>query len=63
MTSEEDFTHLDDPAFLAKRARVREELEHTPDHEVTPELRNSFRRLDDEFVRRARAAWASWRNA
>jgi hypothetical protein len=63
MTSDEDFTQLDDPAFLAERARVREELEHTPDHELTPELRSSFRRLDDEFLRRASAAWASWRNA
>jgi predicted NodU family carbamoyl transferase len=52
-----------DPAFLAERARVRDELEHTPDQEVTPELRSCFRRLDDEFLRRASAAWANWRNA
>jgi hypothetical protein len=52
MTSNEDLTQLDDPAFLAERARVRDELEHTPDQEVTPELR-CFRRLDDEFLRRA----------
>jgi hypothetical protein len=63
MTSDEDLTQLDDPAFLAERARVRDELEHTPDQEVTPELRSCFRRLDDEFLRRASLAWANWRNA
>jgi hypothetical protein len=45
----DDFTQLDDPAFLAERARVREELQ---------ELTERFRRLNEEFDRRARAAWA-----
>jgi hypothetical protein len=58
MTSDEDLSQLDDPAFLNERRRVRELLEHTPDHEVSAELRDRFRRLDDEFLRRARAAWA-----
>jgi hypothetical protein len=40
---------LDDPALLAERRRVREELEA---------LTERYRRLDDEFIRRARAAWA-----
>ncbi|MGH3246524.1 MAG: hypothetical protein ACRDOI_09965 [Trebonia sp.] len=42
---------------LDVRRRVREALEHTPPCEVSPELRQYFQRLDDEFLRRARAAW------
>jgi len=53
----DDFARLDDPAFLAERRRVREELEHTPEHEVTPELTARHRMLNDEFVRRASLAW------
>ena len=45
----QDLAALDDPALLAERRRVREELEALTDR---------FRRLDDEFIRRARAAWA-----
>jgi hypothetical protein len=51
-----DFTQLDDPAFLAERRRVREELERTP--AASDELTAHYQRLDDEFIRRARAAWA-----
>ncbi len=40
---------LDDPELLAERRSVREELEA---------LTERYRRLDDEFIRRARAAWA-----
>jgi hypothetical protein len=46
----DDFNQLDDPAFLAERARVREEPQ---------ELTERFRKLNEEFDRRARAAWAS----
>jgi hypothetical protein len=49
MTSDSEFTQLDDPAFLAERTRVREELE---------KLTERYRKLDEEFDRRARAAWA-----
>ena len=38
MTSDEEFTQLGDPEFLAERRRVREALEHTPDHEVSASL-------------------------
>jgi hypothetical protein len=58
MCTSEDVTTMDDPDLIAERRRVREVLEHTPDHEISPELRSCFRRLDDEFVRRASAAWA-----
>jgi len=57
MSTSEDITTMDDPDLIAERRRVREVLEHTPGHEISPELRSRFRRLDDEFVRRARAAW------
>jgi hypothetical protein len=53
----EDITTMDDPNLIAERRRVREALEHTPPCEVSPELRQRFRRLDDEFVRRAQATW------
>jgi hypothetical protein len=56
MSEEDDFTQLDDPAFLAERRRVREELERTPT--ASDELAVRYQRLDDEFIRRARAAWA-----
>ena len=55
---DEDLTQLDDPVFLAERRRVRELLEHTPEHEVSATLRDRFERLNDEFLRRARLAWA-----
>jgi hypothetical protein len=45
----QDLAALDDPAFLAERRRLREELEA---------LTERCRRIDDEFIRRARAAWA-----
>jgi hypothetical protein len=53
-----DFTAMDDPAFLAERARVREELEHAPEHAVSAALGARYQKLNDEFIRRARLAWA-----
>ena len=53
----EDIKTLDDPDLIAERRRVREALEHTPPCEVSPELRECWWQLDDEFMRRARAAW------
>lgn len=53
----EDITTMDDPALIAERRRVREALERTPPCEISPELRERWWRVDDEFVRRARAAW------
>jgi hypothetical protein len=50
MTSEDEFTRLDDPAFLAERRRVREELQ---------ELIERYRRINEEFDRRARVTWAT----
>ena len=49
MISEDDFTRLDDPAFLAERKRVREQLQ---------ELTERYRKLSEEFDRRARTLWA-----
>jgi hypothetical protein len=57
MTSDEDFTQLSDPAFLAERRRVRELLERTPEHEVSASLTDRYARLTDEFLKRARLAW------
>jgi hypothetical protein len=57
MTSDNDFTQLDDLAFLAERRRVREELEHTPEQEISAILTDRYKRLNDEFLRRARLAW------
>jgi hypothetical protein len=52
----QDLAALDDPAFLAERRRVREELEGTPTDR--DELTARYAALDAEFIRRARAAWA-----
>jgi hypothetical protein len=46
--SDEDFTQLDDPAFLAERTRVRETIEA---------LTERYKALTAEFDRRAAAKW------
>jgi hypothetical protein len=48
MTDSGDFASMSDPEFLAERTRVREELQ---------ELTERFQKLNEEFDRRARAAW------
>ena len=48
MSDSGDFATMSDPDFLAERTRVREELQ---------ELTERFRMLNEEFDRRARAAW------
>lgn len=57
MSESDDFSLLDDPEFLAERRRVREELEHVPENQPNPELAARYQLLDDEFLRRASAAW------
>jgi hypothetical protein len=54
----QDLTTMDDPEFLAERRRVRAIVERTPPGEQSPELAARYQRLDDEFIRRASAAWA-----
>jgi hypothetical protein len=58
---DEDFAAMNDPDFLAERRRVREELEHTPADELTPELTARYQQLDEEFLRRASLAWTQAR--
>jgi hypothetical protein len=58
MTSDEDFMKMTDPDFLAERRRVRDVLEHTPEHSVSTEMKERYLRLDEEFLRRARISWA-----
>jgi hypothetical protein len=54
-----DFSRLDDPAFLAERARVRGLLEYEPETAVgRPELERLYAAMTEEFLRRARIAWA-----
>ena len=53
------FTRLDDPAFLAERARVRERLARLPDNtNGRAELERLYTAMNLEFDRRASAAWA-----
>lgn len=54
---DEDLSAMSDPDFLAARRRVREELEHTPEHELSPKLTARIQMLDEEFPRRASLAW------
>jgi hypothetical protein len=54
---QQDLAALDDPEFLAERRRVREELERIP-LPGSADLAARFAALDEEFIRRARAAWA-----
>jgi hypothetical protein len=58
---DEDFSAMSDPDFLVARRRIREQLEHTPQHEVSIELLARFREFDEEFLRRASLAWAQAR--
>jgi hypothetical protein len=54
-----DFTHLDDPAFLHERARVRGLLEYEPQNAIgRARLERLYAAMTDEFLRRARIAWA-----
>lgn len=53
----DDFAQLDDQAFLAARGRVRDELEHSPEHAVSPETTALYQAMNEEFLRRARLAW------
>ena len=57
MTSDDDLTKMTDPDFLTERRRVREELERTPELEVSAVLTDRFEKLNEEFLRRARASW------
>lgn len=58
MSSSNDLTKMTDPEFLAERRRVREELEHTPEQEVSAALTDLFEKLNEEFLRRARISWS-----
>src|ERR1700683_2669073 len=52
------FYQLDDPAFLAERARLRSRLEHLPEeHVARPGLERLYEEMTEEFCRRARIAW------
>lgn len=54
----DNFTQLDDPEFLAERARVRGLLEYEPANTVArAELERAYEALTDEFCRRASIAW------
>jgi hypothetical protein len=53
-----NFTDLDDPAFLAERARVRGLLEYQPENSVgRAELERVYEAMTAEFCRRAGIAW------
>lgn len=55
-----DPTQLDDTAFLDERARVRGRLEHEPENAIgRPELERVYAAMTEEFLRRARIAWAT----
>jgi hypothetical protein len=53
----DEFSQLDDIAFLDERRRVREELERVPEHEQDPDMIARYERMSEEFIIRARAAW------
>ena len=59
-TEPPDFATMSDPDFLAERRRVREQLERLPG-ESPDRARLAWRcqAMDDEFDRRARAAWST----
>ena len=53
-----NFNELDDPAFLAERARVRGLLEHQPESSADrADLEHVYAAMTEEFCRRAGLAW------
>jgi hypothetical protein len=55
-----DFSELDDPAFLAERARLRGQLAHQPgDAQGRAALERLYEAMTEEFLRRARIAWTA----
>jgi hypothetical protein len=55
-----DFTTMSDPEFLAERRRVREQFERALDQSADwTRLAALQAALDEEFIRRARAAWSA----
>jgi hypothetical protein len=58
MSESADFRQLDDPAFLAERARPRGLLEHAPANAVDrTRLERVYEAMNEEFDHRARIAW------
>jgi hypothetical protein len=56
------FYQLDDPAFLAERARLRSRLEHVPENAIgRRRLERLYEAMTEEFCRRARIAWTAGR--
>jgi hypothetical protein len=54
----DDFAKLDDPSFLAERARLRGLLEDQPgDGTGYAELQQRYDAMTAEFCRRARITW------
>jgi len=53
----DDLTTMSDPEFLAERRRVREAMADIPTREVSAALADRYQRLNEEFLRRARAMW------
>jgi hypothetical protein len=60
MSDTSDFRQLDDPDFLARRARLRTRLQHTPDNAVgRDQLERLYEQMTDELDRRARKSWTA----
>jgi hypothetical protein len=57
MSNDDEFSQLDDPAFLAARRHVREQLEHAPESNASAELTARYEAMNAEFLRRAQMAW------
>jgi len=53
----QDFRNLDDPAFLAERTRVRDQLENDGSTADRDDIARLYEAMNDEFCRRARIAW------
>lgn len=51
-----DLSTLDDPTLLSERRRVREQAEHSAENDS--DLEQLLAKYNDEFDRRATAAWA-----
>jgi hypothetical protein len=60
MSDPGDFAQLDDPAFLDERARLRGRLERAAANASGRDgLEQAYEAMTEEFLHRARIAWAS----
>jgi hypothetical protein len=53
--NDDEFAEMDDPAFIAERRRLHDAISATEEDDAN--LREQYRRIEAEFLRRAGMGW------